>query len=483
MPKALKILIGIFVLLFAGAVLFVYFRTRQQLDYVKNESSEQVEPAVSTLYFPVYIAVDDLQQLANKKLKCILAEETQPMKNQKDSVELKVTRTGNVTFRLKNEQLYTTIPLKVDIVLIKKVGKSAVRIFEKQPLTFTISAHLLSSVDLNEYIQLKTKTQLQSIEWIEEPVAEIAGFQINLKKIVEKKLLEKSTELIATVDQVLTEKVNLVKPVKKVWTNLQKNKPVGKGDSDFYLHVQPQHMGVHIDQSMGDSIRLNLAVQSKLYVRHGSDTSTIEKTPFPKKIEILKQYSGEQQSTIHLHVLLPLQQVNDAVNLQLKGKQVHMKGFTFRISSVSISNGTNNLIGEIGISGDLNGIVKTKGFPQFSKQDATLTINNIGIESRLEEELVNSATDLLHVEILQLLNKYAVIDVAEYLQVIPTLIKEGVQKTKLVQKADVRINEIDINAVDLKLGKDNVQVLITASTDFEIALRKEGLKLKKIENY
>ncbi|MBC9811860.1 DUF4403 family protein [Crocinitomicaceae bacterium CZZ-1] len=215
MPKALKILIGIFVLLFAGAVLFVYFRTRQQLDYVKNESSEQVEPAVSTLYFPVYIAVDDLQQLANKKLKRILAEETQPMKNQKDSVELKVTRTGNVTFRLKNEQLYTTIPLKVDIVLIKKVGKSAVRIFEKQPLTFTISAHLLSSVDLNEYIQLKTKTQLQSIEWIEEPVAEIAGFQINLKKIVEKKLLEKSTELIATVDQVLTEKVNLVKPVKK----------------------------------------------------------------------------------------------------------------------------------------------------------------------------------------------------------------------------------------------------------------------------
>ena len=67
MPKALKILIGILIILITSVVLLVYFRTRQQLEYVKNESSELIEPTVSTLYFPVYIAVDDLQKLANKK--------------------------------------------------------------------------------------------------------------------------------------------------------------------------------------------------------------------------------------------------------------------------------------------------------------------------------------------------------------------------------------------------------------------------------
>lgn len=482
MPKALKILIGILIILITSVVLLVYFRTRQQLEYVENESSELIEPTVSTLYFPVYIAVDDLQKLANKKLKQVLVEKTQPMKNQKDSLELKVMRTGNVVFHLNNEQLYTTIPLEVEVVLVKKIGKSAVRIFDKKPLKFCIAAHLISSINLNEYLQLNTKTQLQSIEWIEEPVAEIAGFQINMKKLVEKNLLEKSTEIIATVDQVVKEKVNLVKPIKKVWTDLQKNKPIGKGYSNFYLKVQPQHMAVHVDQSMGDSIRLNVAVQSKVYVRHDSDTSTIEKVAFPKKIELLKQYNSEKQSTIHLHALVPLKQINDAVNMQLKGKTVHVKGFTFRIASVSISNGTDNVVGEIGISGDLNGIVKTKGFPRFSREDATLTISNIGIESRLDEDLINSATDLLHTEIIHLLNKYAVFNVEEYLQVIPTLIKDGVQKTKLVRKADITINDLDISAVDLKLGKDNVQVLITASTDFEVALKKEGLKLKKIEN-
>lgn len=482
MPKALKILIGILLLLVTGVVLLVYFRKHKQLEYVQNESSELVEPAVSTLYFPVYIAVGDIQKLANKKLKQVLVEKTQPMKNQKDSLELKVTRTGNVIFNLHNEQLYTTIPLKVDVIIVKKMGKSAIRIFEKQPLSFRISAHLISSIDLTEQMKLKTKTSLRSIEWVEEPVAEIAGLQINLKNIVEKNLLEKSTEIIATVDQVLKEKVNLTKPIKKIWTNLQKNKPIGKGYSDFFLKVQPQRLAVNIDRSMGDSIRLNLMVESKMYVRHDADTSAIEKIPFPKKIEILKNYDEDKQSAVYLHALLPLTQVNDAVNTQLKGKTVHVKGFTVQIASIKISNGTDNLIGEIGISGDLNGMIKTKGFPQFSKENATLTINNIGIESKLDEDLVNSATDLLHAEIIHLLNKYSVFNVEEYLQAIPTLIKDGVQKTKLVKKADITINDIDINAVELKLGKDNVQVLITASTDFEVALRKEGLKLKKIDH-
>ena len=72
MPKALKILIGILIILITSVVLLVYFRTRQQLEYVENESSELIEPTVSTLYFPVYIAVDDLQKLANKKLREIL---------------------------------------------------------------------------------------------------------------------------------------------------------------------------------------------------------------------------------------------------------------------------------------------------------------------------------------------------------------------------------------------------------------------------
>lgn len=479
MPKALKILIGILILLITGVILLVYFRKHKQLEYVENESSELVEPTVSTLHFPVYIAVGDIQKLANKKLKYVLVEKTQPMKNQKDSLELKVTRMGNITFNLQNEKLYTSIPLKVEVIIVKKMGRSAVRIFEKKPLSFRISAHLMSSINLTEEMKLKTKTSLQSIDWVEEPVAEIAGFQINLKNLVEKNLLEKSTEIIATVDQVLKEKVNLVKPIKKVWTDLQKNKPVGKEYSNFFLKVQPQQLAVNIDRSMGDSIRLNLIVESKMYVRHGADTSAIEKIPFPKKIEILKKYDEDKQSTVHLHALLPLTQINDAVNTQLKGKTVRVKGFTFQIASIKISNGTDNLIGEIDISGDLNGVIKTKGFPQFSKEHATLTINNIGIESKLDEDLINSATDLLHTEIIHLLNKYAVFNVEEYLQVIPTLIKDGVQKTKLVKKADITINHIDINAVDLKLGKDNVQVLITASTDFEVALRKEGLKLKK----
>lgn len=101
-PKIRKKLLLVVCVMLIGVLVGAYFFRHRSLRFVKNYSTELFEPEQSTLYFPVDIALRDLEKLTNDHVKSVLSDSKHLMENGKDYVYMKVTRTGDFKFKLVN---------------------------------------------------------------------------------------------------------------------------------------------------------------------------------------------------------------------------------------------------------------------------------------------------------------------------------------------------------------------------------------------
>lgn len=479
MKRFFKIIISIVVILVTALILIMIFVDHKKLKIVENKSEELYEPEITTMNFPLMISVHDIEKLANSKIKEVLIDKRIPQKKG-DTLILKITRMGNIKFVLSNLQFNSSVPLKLEVQYIKKiVGKKSVEFFKKEPLVLMLSAKFRSKVNLDEYMKLRTETTLTEIQWNEEPNIRFLGIEFKLKEKINELLFAKAPEITSNIDGMIREKVNLIKPTLKIWKNIQKSIKTNKKQKDLFIRIQPQTLSVHVDKSLGDSLKLDLIVTSKVYVRFGADTSLIAKVDLPKKIKIVGKNKVEDVSKIQLHFLFPLKKLNEIIQKELVGKTFKVQNLNVTIKKVQVINGTKNIYVRIKHTGDIKGQVLLKGMPKLSKDKQSINIENVAFENQIEDEVVNSLTDLLHAEILSLLQEYVHFDIAEVMESIPDYARTAIKKSKMAKKAQVNLDHLEVDDLEIELTKDNIQLLVSGHSTFEISLKKESFKLKK----
>jgi len=454
-----------------------FFAKPRHLELKQNQSTTLVEPAITTFNFPLYISVSDLEKLINKKLKILLADKTIPFENGKDSLKVKMYRLGNFSVQLQNEKIISSVPLKLEIQIQKHlIGKKSITFLKKKPFIIQLKVHFSSDFQIDEFLKFHTKTKLTKIEWLEEPELKILGIDFNMKRKIDEIISAKTLEINRKFDNLIYKKINLKKPTLKIWNNLQKAILANKTQKDLFVRIQPQNLAVFVNKNSTDSLKLNLVVTSKVYLRF--DTLLISKVDFPKKIKLLSVPPSDSMSKINIHFLLPLAKLNQILDEKIAGKTIKIKGIKVKIESISVSNGLKYLNLKVKHSGGINGTSYFKGIPVLSKNKKTISIQDIDFENKIETKVFNSLADMFHEEILKLIQKNIQFKVGQMMDSIPTMAKNVIQKSKFSKKAVVNLNHLKINELKIHLTKSNVELLISAESIFEIAVRKESFKLQ-----
>lgn len=479
MSKFFKIVLIIIAIVLLSIVGVVLFARHKSLYFKENKSTRLYEPELTTLNFPVLIAISDIQKLANQKIKTVLINKTVPMKNAGDSLILKVTRMGDIRFNLVNQDFYSSIPLKIEIQVIKKlIGKKNIQIFKKDPFTLMITGKFQSKVTLQNDLKINSTTSLKEIVWQEAPNLTIMGMNFNIQKQVDNLLKEKAPEITAKIDDLIRDKINLRKPVLKIWNKLQRGLPANKELKDLYIKIQPQSLSVFVDKSKSDSLKLNMIVTSKVYLRFATDTSSIKRKELPQKIKILRK-PNTQMSELSMHFLVPMEKLNEVLKQRLMNQELTLQSMRVKLQEINVINGTKDMFVKIKITGDFDGEILVKGLPVLSDDKKTIYISNIELESKLKDPLFNSFTDLLHEQINDLLKQNVDFNIEELMQSVPDFARKAINKSKMAKKAEITLNHLEVTDLKIYLTKNNVQLLIEGESDFEIAVKKEGFKLKK----
>src|SRR5690606_17278177 len=106
------------------------------------------------------------------------------------------------------------------------------------------------------------------------------GINFDIKKKAESVLAENASSITNMLDDMIQQKVNLKKPVNRIWDKMQKSLPATKHQENLFVKIQPQKVAVYIDKKNADSLKLDLKVTSKIYVRFGEDTNQVKRTKF-----------------------------------------------------------------------------------------------------------------------------------------------------------------------------------------------------------
>ena len=478
MRPIFKIIISI---LLVFAIIFVVVLLKTNHDKFKittNKSTKVFEPQLSSLNFPLLISVGDIEKLANVRIKKVIFDKKIQFKDGPDSLLLKITRMGDLDFRMEDNHLNTSVPLKLEIVFEKKITRQKkILLFKEKPITLLLSARFRSSIHLKENMDVSTSTILKEVVWNEEPIVNILGFEFNLKTKINEILEEKSSEIVSKIDQQILNKINVKKPTAKVWDNLQKSIIANK-ENGLYIRIQPQSLSVHVDKSLNDSIKLNLIVTSKIYARFAADTLLIRKVKFPARIKVM-QNGNVKPSTIFLQGLFPLTKLNEIISSKLVGKTFDVKGLNLKIKKIEIRNEKNNIYLKIKHEGDVFGEVVLKGIPKLSKDKKHIFIDNVYFENKLNDQVFDSFTDLLHAQILLLLKENVAFDISKIMNSIPDLARTTIGKSKVAKKADISLHHLEIEKVRIELTKYNIQILVSGHSNFEIALKQTSFKFYK----
>jgi hypothetical protein len=473
-----KILLVLVLLITAGIVTIMLVARHKKLRITANHSQTIYEPKMTTLNFPVFVSMNDIEKIANAKIKKVIIDKNIPVKGGNDTLILKVTRMGNLNIELEKGKFCSSVPLKLDIQYVKKViGKTTVQLFREKPLTMMIEAHMASSFNMTESMKLRTSTVLQDIKWLEEPNLKILGIELNLRDKINALMLEKAPDITHKLDSLLSEKINLRKPAEKIWNKLQRSIKGSKKQKDLFIRIQPKTLGLHVDKSLGDSLRLDLIVQSKVFVRFGKDTAQIERMAFPKKVDLISKSDTYDNSKINLHCLFPLKDLNAIMRKELKGRQFKLKGLDLVIHDIKIKTGMRDIFVEVKHGGTLSGKVIMRGLPELSDDKRRIYIKHVSFENQLNDEVVNSMTDLLHEELVALMQDYSSFDIGELLESLPEVAQDAIDKSKLSKRANIQLADLSVKDLEIKLTRDNIQILLAGEGDFGISLKKDSFRI------
>ena len=137
----------------------------------KKSENEQVEEVkqprydfhadaknLSTLDFPLDFVTRDLEQLINNKLPSTLANEAIQLNGKRDSLYIVIKTLGRATLFSSGDKIYTSIPLHVSAVLVKRV--LGIKLSNKQPIDFSINLSVQTKLAFNDRWELNPSCTL-----------------------------------------------------------------------------------------------------------------------------------------------------------------------------------------------------------------------------------------------------------------------------------------------------------------------------------
>lgn len=478
MKKFLKYTILILVLAIGGLCIYIYNLEKIRIHVKPNEDNTFYTPDTTEFAIPMSLSVKDVEKLANLKLKQVLFDGKLPVRKEKDTLHLKVKRAGNIRFNLLNNVLTAHVPLDAEaFYTLHTIGKNSRTFFQESPVVFSLEISLSTPLKLNDYYGFNPRTSIKNIQWKIPPVVKLGPLKKDISEQTEELLYKKEDLLTAKLDSIISEKISLREPMEKIWGKIQRSVPLklDSGKITLYLRKQPLSASVWVEPNNVDSLHFMMRLKGLLYMLSARDTLRFKQVDLPKKLIVLKQKPVDDTSRFHLHVSLPLHMLEAICNARLEGKTLSYASYTVKLKRIRIANGEKNILISLKYKGDLSGEVRLKGFPKLDVSKKIFNVNDLEFESRDDDLVLGSAEKVFHNDIREKIKEAVLIDMTKIMDTIPSIIQNGIDKSKLAKKADVELNCFELKQVKTTLTTKYVQLMVDGCAQIRMDIKKDAI--------
>ncbi len=376
---------------FAFLIFLSSCSTAKKIDLLKPEPSNaapvEYETASSFIHLPVTIQLKDIEKQVNKSLNGLIYNDS--ILND-DNLTVKVWKQNEIKIRSikegKSTKLNTILPLKVNANYRYGFEKMGISLYDTKEFNLNGIVSLSSDIGLTNW-QLKTNTQINSLDWTESPTVVIAGKNIPITYLINPAVRLFKSKIEKNIDEAIKSslnfKPNVLDALEKLSTPFEMSK-----EYSSWLRIVPDELYVT------DAILSEKEIKMEMGLKCSIET-IIGKTPqkkFDKKNIVLKPVAKMPD---HISAnIIAVSTYEDASALMTKnfmGKEFGEGNKKVNVTKVTIWHKEGKMIIALDLIGSINGTVYLSGFPQFDAETKEIYFDQLDYVLNTKSFLVRSA--------------------------------------------------------------------------------------------
>lgn len=451
-------------LFFVVSLFFVF-----ACDPPKKETHEAALPPVdvppSYLGVRVSLPAEELEAGINSVLPDQLINGAFPMKDDRDSLFLMITRNGHLDLKISHNEIFASIPLNITVSVKRRL--LGVTFSNKDtPITFSGRVKASTEVSLEDDWELGFVCSWDSFEFDDDPVITFMGMKFNVENTINDVVNDYRDNLSDMLCRSLRESISLKKALHSVWEDLQATHRIARNPRPLFLRSSPVAMsGVLVPGH--DALAVHLEYRSSLHISP-ENRIMVNKLPLGERTDPL---STNPVFIAYPELTISYPFLQDALSDVIKGETFEYDRYTATITSVLVSRRGQELNITLTTEGDLKGVIHVSGKPSLNDQ-LQFGLENFQYQMEAENKWVNMTDFAIHQFIEEYLSQQVSIDLSTYFHGLDELIMTSISNSDLGEKLDLRVSFDHLATHNLVLTETGIQWVLMVEGSSSIELKQ-----------
>ncbi|MFQ3173173.1 MAG: hypothetical protein ACI9WT_001942 [Flavobacterium sp.] len=341
----------------------------------------------SFINLPINIKLKDIQNKTNSLLNGLIYEDNNI---QDDDIEIKIWKLAPITIKNTNgasgEKIETIIPLKAMVKYRIGTKTMGVELYNTREFNLNGVVRLISDVALNNW-QLKTKTQLKSLDWNEAPTMSVYGKNVPVTYLINSGIKLFKSKIEKKIDDAITKsldfKPNVLAALKEICIPFKINEAY-----ESWLRIVPIEIYSTTAKLKEDSFVLQMGMKCSLETLIGPQP---ESKFDVNKINLKPVTKIQNQIKTNIIAISSYYDASKIITKNFSGQEFGSGGKKVKVQNVSIWHKDGKMVIALEILGSVNGTIYLYGLPQYDDEKKEIYFDKLEYILDTKSKLMRTA--------------------------------------------------------------------------------------------
>ena len=365
--------------------------TKKQLMTLKPEPSEAsplvYEHSPSFINIPISVKLKDIENQTNTLLKGLIYEDNTI---EDDDIEIKIWKLAPITIKndenSKGNKIKITLPLKAKIKYRVGTSTLGMNLYKTNEFNLNGVVTLTSDLGLTNW-QLKSKTDLKSLEWVESPSMVVFGknvpvtYLINPAITIFKSKIEKSID--SSIEESMDFKPNVLSAIEKLTEPFKMS-----DDYESWLRIVPIEIYATDAKLEKDNVLLQMGMKCQMETIIGQQP----KSKFDASKIVLKPViKMPNHVTSNIIAISTYEDASKIMTKNFNGQEFSSGSKKIVVQKVNIWHKNASMVIALDIVGSVNGTIYLSGIPKYDEQKREIYFEQLEYVLDTKNKLISTA--------------------------------------------------------------------------------------------
>ncbi|MGO4820421.1 MULTISPECIES: DUF4403 family protein [unclassified Flavobacterium] len=374
-----------------SCMLLLSCSTSKKIDTLKPEPDDAsplvYEVAPSFINLPINIKLKDIEKQTNNLLNGLIYEDNDI---EDDDIEMKIWKLAPITIQndaaSTSDKIKTVLPLKAVVKYRIGTRTMGVDLYNTKEFNLNGIVTLTSDVSLNNW-KLKTKTELQSLDWNESPTMVVMGKNLPVTYLINPAVKLFKSKIESKIDEVIEKsmdfKPNVLAALEKLCTPFQMNEAY-----ESWLRIKPLEIYSSAAKLKNDSFTLQMGMKCNMETLIGQEPET----KFDANKIILKAVTKiPNQVSTSIVAVSSYADASKIIRKNFIGQEFGEGNKKVKVQNVAIWHKDSKMVVALDLSGSVNGTIYLAGFPKYNDTTKEIYFDQLDYVLDTKNKLMRTA--------------------------------------------------------------------------------------------